>query len=323
MSNAKSTGQYKVSVVIPVLNASKFLPSLMAALSSQKPSPPDEVVLVDSHSTDDTLAVAARYPNVRVIPIDNFSHGRARNLGARAARGDIVVLLTQDSLPRDDNWLAKLLAPLADEKVAAVYSRQVPRKDAPPTECFFLNYHFPPGPPVRREKRSNLPLTLEDVFFSNVSAAVRRELLLKYPFDETLIMSEDQQFARDLLDGGYATVYQPESVVYHSHTYSLLTAFRRYFDSVYSLTLIFPAQDLRVSAAMGRRYLRRELSFILRRHPFYFPYYCLYNLAKAAGVMAGHCGAYLPRRVARLFSLHQYHWDSSGSVEKLRRDTSG
>ena len=299
----------KVSVVIPVLNAEQLLPDLFAALFSQKPAPPDEIILVDSHSTDQTVAAAKSFANTRVIPIEKFSHGRARNLGAAAARGDIAVLLTQDALPQDDKWLVNLLAPFADERVGAVYSRQVPREDAPPTERFFLNYHFPPGPPVRREKKGSDPLAFEDVFFSNVSAAIRKSLLLKYPFDETLIMSEDQQFARDLINAGLAVVYQPESVVVHSHRYSLATAFRRYFDSVYSLTLIFPAQDMRVSAAMGRRYLRREIVYMLRRHPFYFPYYCLYNLAKAAGVLVGHFGARLPRRVARAFSLHRYHWD--------------
>lgn len=230
-------------------------------------------------------------------------------MGAREAKNDIIVLLTQDALPRGNIWLSKLLEPFADEGVGAVYSRQIPRKDAPPTERFFLNYHFPSGRQVRRVKSDDKALAFEDVFFSNVSAAIRRPLLLKYPFDENLIMSEDQQFARDLLAAGYAIVYQPESVVIHSHRYSLLTAFRRYFDSIYSLTLIFPTQDLRLSAAMGRRYLRREFSFMLRRHPFYFPYYCLYNLAKAAGAFVGHFAAHLPRRVARAFSLHRYHWD--------------
>ena len=299
----------KVSVVIPVLNAGALLPGLLKSIASQKPAAPSEIILVDSHSKDNTVAIAESFSGVRVVPIDLFSHGRARNLGAREAKGDIIVLLTQDAMPQDDKWLFNLLLPFADERVGAAYSRQVPKADAPPTEKFFLNYHFPPGSAVRREKTGLNPLTFEEVFFSNVSAAIRRELLIKYPFDETLIMSEDQQFARDLLEAGYGIIYQPESVVIHSHSYSLTDAFRRYFDSVYSLTLIFPTQNLQLSAAMGRRYLRRELSFMLRRHPFYFPYYCLYNLAKVAGTLAGHSADHLPRCVARAFSLHRYYWD--------------
>ena len=305
----------KISVVIPVLNAAGTLPALLEALAAQRPAPPDEIILVDSLSTDDTRRIALAHANVRVVPLSRFSHGRARNLGAREAAGEIIVLMTQDALPADRNWLAALLEPLADSKVAAVYSRQVPQPNAPPTERFFLAYHFPPGPPVRRERPTGRALSLADVFFSNVSAAVRREVLLRHPFDETLIMSEDQQFARDLIAAGYTIVYQPASVVMHSHRYSLGTAFRRYFDSVYSLTKIFPAHDFKVSAAMGRRYLRQETVYMLRHHPLYVPYYCLYTLAKMAGVLCSHFADRMPLGLARACSLHRYYWEEKALDE--------
>ena len=133
-----------------------------------------------------------------------------------------------------------LLIPFADPQVVASYSRQVPRADANPMERFFLERRFPPGAPVRRERRGDATLTLEDVFFSNVCAAIRREALLRHPFDEGLIMSEDQQFSRDVIAAGHVVVYQPESVVIHSHDYSFATCFRRYFDSACSLKVIFP-----------------------------------------------------------------------------------
>ncbi len=296
-------------MVIPTLNAAPFLPRLLEAIFSQAPLAPAEIILVDSMSTDATLGVAASDPRVRVVPIARFSHGRARNLGAREARGEIVLLMTQDAVPADTTWLASLLAPLADPRVVAVYSRQVPRADANPMERFFLLKRFPPGPLVRREKRGDATLALEDVFFSNVSAAIRRETLLGYPFDEDLIMSEDQQFSRDVIDAGFAVVYQPGSVVVHSHNYSLATCFRRYFDSVYSLTLIFPRHKLGRSTAMGAGYLLHEVGYMVRNHPLTLPYYALYNLAKIGGVLAAHVAERLPQRFLRMFSLHRYHWD--------------
>lgn len=297
-----------VSVAIPVLNAAAYLPALLDSLYAQIPVPPHEVILVDSLSTDATRTIGRSYRNVRIVPITRFSHGAARNLGAREAEGDILVLMTQDALPQGDTWLAALLRPFADPQVGAVYSRQIPYPNAPPTEQFFLSYHFPPDKPARRVKSGDRPLALEDVFFSNVSAAIRRNLLLRYPFDEKLIMSEDQQFARDLIAAGHAVVYEPESIVMHSHRYSLTTAFRRYFDSVYSLTVIFPGHDMQTSAAMGWRYFKRELGYILRHHPLYFPYYCLYTLAKTGGTVTGHFAPHLPRFLLKRLSLHSYHW---------------
>jgi len=298
-----------VSVIIPTLNAAPFLQRLFDAIFNQKPTTPLEVVLVDSMSTDATRSIAAADSRIRVVPIANFSHGRARNLGANTARGEIVVLMTQDALPADDQWLARLLAPFSDPQVVATYSRQVPNADANPMERFFLQQRFPPGPPARRAKHGETPLTLEDVFFSNVSAAIRRPALLRYPFDEDLIMSEDQQFSRDVIAAGHAVVYQPESVVIHSHNYSLATCFRRYFDSVYSLRLIFPRHGLGRTTAMGTSYLIDEVRYMTRYHPLSLPRYCLYNLAKIGGALTAHGAERLPRSLARTLSLHRYHWD--------------
>lgn len=308
MSPPSALSGSKVSVVIPVLNAGPYLKSLIEALLAQKPEPPLEIILVDSNSTDNTREIAAAFPAVRVIPIPDFSHGRARNLGVRAAKGDIIALMTQDALPRDSTWLASLLKPFVDATVGAAYSRQTPRPDAPLTEIYFLGYHFPDCQTIRREKSGSEPLSFQTVFFSNVSAAIRRDLLLRFPFDEKLIMSEDQQFSRDVMNAGFAVVYQPESVVIHSHNYSLKTVFQRYFDSVYSLTVIFKDHGMSTSAGIGLRYLRKEILWMLTRHPLHLPYYALYVLVKASGTVAGHFAGKMPDWLLRRCSLHSYHW---------------
>lgn len=296
-----------VSVVIPVLNAEAYLERLLSSIFSQQPAGPDEVVLLDSMSKDRTREIAARFGKVRVIPVEKFSHGGTRNLGAREAKGELVVLMTQDAVPRDETWLAKLLAPFSDPKVAATYSRQVPYPDANPMERYFLFTHFPPGDSVRREQGGG-ELAFRNVFFSNVAAALRRDLLLKFPFDESLIMSEDQQVSRDLIKAGHAVVYQPDSVVIHSHNYSLSVCFRRYFDSVYSLTQIFPKHDMGESASMGFSYLFREMGHMARHHAAWLPYYFCYTACKTAGTLMGHFADRMPRSWARKMSLHRYYW---------------
>ncbi len=298
-----------VSAVIPTLNAASRLDGLFDMLFNQEAVTPNKVILVDSMSTDGTQDVASRYENVSVIPIENFSHGRARNMGAAVATGDVVVLLTQDALPGDRRWLSKLLAPLDDPRVVATYSRQLPYEDASPMECYFLETRFPPGDPVRRDKGDKEELHLQDVFFSNVAAAIRRDILLKYPFDEDLIMSEDQLFAKDIINAGYATVYVPDSLVYHSHNYSLSIALKRYFDSVYSLSLIFPSHDFSTSAGIGSRYVFKELGFITKRHPRWLPYYVLYTIAKTMGTVLAHTADVLPKWFLKRISLHSYYWD--------------
>lgn len=300
-----------MSVVIPVRNAEPYLAALLDALHRQRSVAPGEIVLIDSASTDRTRAIAARDPKVRWIPIEKFSHGRARNLGTQACTSETVVFMSQDALPRDEFWLARLLEPFQDGQVAAAYSRQVPRDDATPMERFFLADRFPGGPIVRRTARPGEVLSLEKVFLSNVSAAVRRNLLLAHPFDERLIMSEDQQLSRDLLKAGYAVVYQPASVVIHSHRYTLGDVFRRYFDSVYSLRHVFPEHDVHVSIRIGRRYVAQEMKYIASRYPAWLPYYALYTAAKSSATVLAHAADRLPRWLVKRMSLHSEYWNQT------------
>jgi rhamnosyltransferase len=297
----------EVSVVVPVLDAAEHLPQLFAALQAQRPRPPDEIVIIDSGSTDDTIRLAEAQPNVRLVSIESFTHGGARNLGARFARGRFVVFLSQDARPQGDDWLERLLSSFLDEGVVAAFSRQVPYASASPMERFFLQVWFPPGAPVRRDGSAGTD-RLEKVFFSNVSAAYRRSALLDMPFDEGLIMAEDQDWARTALRGRGATVYRPDSAVLHSHDYDLSTVLRRYFDTAYAFSRIFPDHGLGNSMSLGLRYLAREVPHMCRRHPARLPYYAAYTTCKVMGVVLGHFAETLPVALVRKLSLHRDHW---------------
>ena len=83
----------RVSVVIPTLNEAANLPYVMARL----PSNLHEIIVVDGHSTDDTIAVARRCrPNVVIIEQTGRGKGNALMCGFWATTGDIVVMLDAD-----------------------------------------------------------------------------------------------------------------------------------------------------------------------------------------------------------------------------------
>lgn len=88
----------RLSVIIPTLNESAFLPGLLDALLTQT-RPPDEIIVADAGSTDGT-ADLARARGALVVP--GGMPGPGRNAGARAASGDLFFFLDADVLPRPD-----------------------------------------------------------------------------------------------------------------------------------------------------------------------------------------------------------------------------
>src|SRR5262249_47540138 len=86
-----------VSVVMIVRNGERFLASAIRSVLAQDYRPLD-VVVVDGQSTDSTVAVAARFPDVRLIHQEGRGVAGAYDVGIAAARGELVAFLSHDDL---------------------------------------------------------------------------------------------------------------------------------------------------------------------------------------------------------------------------------
>jgi len=106
-----STGNPRISVVIPVLNMADKLESCLKAVFSQTIQP-CEVIVVDGQSTDDTVEKAKRF-NVKVINQDYGWAAAARQLGLEDASGEYVAFTDGDCIP-PENWLESLLSEFDD-----------------------------------------------------------------------------------------------------------------------------------------------------------------------------------------------------------------
>jgi glycosyltransferase involved in cell wall biosynthesis len=225
-----------VSVVIRALDESQHLPGLFAGLQEQTRQP-DQVILVDSGSTDRSveIATAAGAEIVHIAPED-FSFGRALNVGCHHATGDILVFASAHVYPVDELWLQKLIAPFESHaEVALVYGRQTGEEGwSAFSEMEIMRRWFP-----------DLSDDAQDhPFCNNANCAVRASVWRDIPYDEDLTGLEDLAWAKAALDDGHRLWYEAGACVVHLHNESLGQTVNRYRREAIAHKAIFGQQSM-------------------------------------------------------------------------------
>jgi len=212
------------TVVIPSWNArdllATFLPSVVEALAANAAN---EIIVVDNGSNDGSAEFVRRqFPQVRVLALDhNLGFGGGSNAGFRAATNDVVVLLNNDMRVEKD-FLAPLLAPFEDPLVFAV-SCQIffsdpnkVREETGLTQGWWENG----GLRVRHRADPGIQEAFPCFYGGGGSCAFdRRKFLELGGFDEVLrpFYLEDTDLGYLGWKRGWKVLYQPKSVVYHEH----------------------------------------------------------------------------------------------------------
>ncbi len=278
-----------ISVVIPTLNAEAGIARLLECLLTQS-VPPDEILVVDSASGDQTAAIARGFERTKVLSIrrEDFDHGGTRDMALRLCRGDLVLFFTQDALPADACCIERLAEAVRRDGSACACGRQLAWPDAPVYEKLTRTFNYPAAS-FSRGKDDIPRLGIKAFFLSDVCAAYDRAAYLAVGgFDHPLRTNEDMLIAAKFLGAGYRVSYCAEACVFHSHRYTLRQEYARYV----SIGMILEAYRGRlggVSAkAEGVRYMRFVLAHLLRAGAvgqcFRFLTLCT---AKALGTRAG------------------------------------
>lgn len=90
-----------VSVLVPVLNAARFLPDALESIDAQTYTHL-EIIVVDGPSTDGTAQIARAFPRVRYIRQKGDNMFNALNEGLEAARGEFIAIISSDDLWEPD-----------------------------------------------------------------------------------------------------------------------------------------------------------------------------------------------------------------------------
>lgn len=209
-----------ISVIVPAFNVASTLGACLDALLAQTMARDAyEIIVVDDGSTDATRAIAEAR-GVRVIAQPNAGAGAARNAGANAARGDIIVFLDADSIP-DARWLEAMARPFNDANIAGASGEKKTHQKNLWARFVQLEYDF-------RYDRMAAHGAID--FVDSSTAAYRREIFLASGgFDTQLKEAEDTDLSFRLAARGCQMTLVRDALVYHTHPTTLGDFLRRKF----------------------------------------------------------------------------------------------
>jgi len=221
---SEKVSAHSASVVIPNWNGrdllEKYLPSVIAAVDGNASN---EVIVVDNGSTDGSVEfVRQHFPSVNLIALPkNLGFGGGSNVGFRAARNDIVVLLNSDMRVHRE-FLSPLLDGFLDERVFAV-SCQIffgdPNKRR--EETGLTQGMWQHGSLRVRHRIDEAITDLYPCFYGGGGSCAfdRRKFLELGGFDALLapFYLEDTDLGYLAWKRGWKVLYQPKSVVFHEH----------------------------------------------------------------------------------------------------------
>ena len=222
---------------MPTWNAGPLLEEVLAAITSLEGTVFDELIAVDSGSSDGTQdRLRAAGFRVEPIPQSEFDHGATRDRGIAMSTGDVIVLLVQDATLLGTDWLAKMVAPFEDPDVAGVWCRQIPRPGCQPVLDRRIRGWPGRGEVVsKRQLEPGQKLTDLEPFeqlmhsaFDNVASVVRRTVCGRFQLGPRRF-GEDVYFGKRVIEAGLAIAHQGEAAVIHSHDRSAWSEGKRTF----------------------------------------------------------------------------------------------
>lgn len=228
----------KISVVIPVYNGGKTICATVEHLLRQTVVP-DEIIVVDDGSTDDTVAVLQMFERVvTLISQPNGGPASARNAGIRQASGDFVAFTDSDCLP-DQHWLSELMKGFYAPEIAGVGGTVAGLNGGLVSEYIDLNCSLNPGFESDGEVKHLV----------TANACFRREaLMIVKMFDERFLKpgGEDTELSIRLRRTGHRLAYVASALVLHHHKQSVLGFLKttaNYAEGHYLIEVLWPGDS--------------------------------------------------------------------------------
>jgi len=302
-----------VTICIPTLNPGIFAMQMVNALKRQTLQP-NEILVIDSASSDGSILLFKEI-GAKIISIQraDFDHGGTRNFAFENSVADIYVFLTQDAIPSDIHAIEILVRILSENsKCALVYGRQEPSSGAGVFARHARLFNYPAGDGIVLKSQEDITrLGIKAAFCSNSFAAYRHSAIEEIGyFSVNTLFAEDSIAAAKLLKSGWSIGYVPQAVVTHSHDYTLMQDFCRYFDvgAFHSMNRWY-IDFLGKAEGEGKRFVRSEYAYLKQEGVTFALVRLIFrNGVRWFGYKLGRLHYHLPLVLCRRFSTNKAFW---------------
>ena len=187
-----------ISIITTVRNEERNIGSLLDSLVVQEP--PIEVMIIDSHSEDRTVAIAKqyalKYPFIKVVTFGG-TRAAGRNHGTSIAQGEVVAFIDGDAIV-NPFWAQRIRKAINKANVVAGNTINIgyrPFEDLERVELIYRGY---------------------DITFPSTNLAYKKEAFVAIGgFDEWFITAEDIDLNLRAVRAGNIILYEPNAIVYH------------------------------------------------------------------------------------------------------------
>ncbi|WP_192347101.1 glycosyltransferase family 2 protein [Algoriphagus sp. Y33] len=301
----------QVNLFIPTLNAGKIWKEVLDGVAMQN-YPISRLVIIDSGSTDGTLDLINE-DTCDLIRIDkkDFDHGGTRQMAVETfPDADIFVFLTQDAILADPDAIKAMVEALEENPdLGMVYGRQLPHKNAKVLETHARLFNYPPESRVKSMEDADR-YGIRTISCSNSFAAYRKTAFFAVNgFPTGSILGEDVLIAGKMLLDGWKMAYLSNSKIHHSHDYSAIEEFKRYFDiGVFHVNNEWIFEKFGRAESEGFKYLKSELTYTFKQNPLLIPKCLIATGAKLLGYKLGLQYQSLPAGLRKSFSMTKAYW---------------
>lgn len=256
----------KISIIVPIYNGEKYLEKLVSKIKEQEINKKIELIALVTKSKDNSLKKAKKLFDI-VLEIEKFNHAKTRHEGALKSSGGILVFITQDILPYDNNWLKNLIEPL-NEKIIASFSRQIAYEEHSDVEKIIREFNYP-----NKDRLCNKEMKekngRKNIFYSDASSAIIKEKFFELGgYDFEVPTNEDVYLANKIIENGYSFLYASQSRIWHSHQLSLKDTYKRYKDIGKFEKLYKKEIDFSETQTEGKRMTKYILKNLLLKYKF-------------------------------------------------------